>query len=747
MSSLLLLKYLMKRWLYPLLGALVFYGGMLMAYEVVGVTKEIFSVGAPFRWVGPMLLLAVPDNLGIVLPMAAVLGGLMGTQHLSEGSELVAAQGLGVGMRVLVKPWLLLSAGLLVLANLNAHYVVPWANATQQTAQARMFEEARTRFLKPGAPPWSPPRAPRNAVWVAPDNQIHLMEVNNERVQHLVARSLKWAQSDKPFEHSQINLKLEDLKGVTIHKADGKVMLIQEQEHTYAIDVPPVPRILKSTHMRFQATRDLLAMPGAEPLVELSRRFTLPLASCALLLLGIALGLGHPRFQKGGAVVKSLAVIVVYYLVMKYFENQVLSGKAETVFPKLMIFLLPVVFLAAGFVLLVRKLHPHHSNRLARLAPVRAVARWLDRAPRAFRILQAVQAAAGTLADWALRLVPGRRSGAAAGRGVLPRWATGLWWRNWGSVVGTFLALSFLIEYASLAGDLMQNHVSGLVFVRYWLWNLPTFLAVVLPLAFLLGGVLSLSEATVSREWVAMRAGGISFPQWCRAGAKGWGTVMALTFLLQAGVAPEAFQRADPLYQQIKGRPARSLKTRPAWLNLGSTGVVWFLDGSQRWGFPLKPASREVPILLRWNMQAERSEALPWDGLAFLPGPQTVDLFPSRALRDSTSAEATGTLDLFQWQKWAPDPERASMIWSRLFGFLAGPCLLFAMLSFAFPSPRGGRGQALGYCLVAGLIYMGLQALFSGAAKAGEFPPLWGTLCPILLVLGFGLSRLHRLRT
>lgn len=736
----------MKRWLFPLLGALLFYGGMLMAYEVVGVTKEIFSVGAPFRWVGPLLLLAVPENLGIVLPMAATLAGLMGTQHLSEGSELVAAQGLGVGKRVLVTPWAILSVGLLVAATLNAHFVVPWANATQQVVQSRMLEEARTRFLKPGAPPWSPPRAPRNAVWVGPDHQIHLMEVTGDRVQHLVAQSLKWAQTEKPFEHSQITLKLENLSGVTVHKADGKVMLIQEREHLYSVDVPPVPRFLRSTHMRFQATRDLLAEPTPEALVELSRRFTLPLASCALLLVGVALGLGHPRFQKGGAVVKSLGVIVIYYLMMKYFENQVLSRKPATAFPSVVIFLLPLVFLAAGFVLLNRRLHPHHSNRFGRLAPVRALRTWFRSAPRAARVASILKELAAALVNKVRGLLPARRA-PAAGRPVLPQWANGLWWRNWGSVMGTFLALSFLIEYASLAGDLMANHVSGLVFVRYWLWNLPTFLAVVLPLAFLLGGVLTLSEATVTREWVALRAGGISFPQWCRSGIRSWGTVLGLTFLLQAAVSPEAFQRADPLYQQILGRPARSLKTRPAWLNLGSTGVVWFLDGAVRWGFPLKPASRDVPVLLRWEMQAERSQALPWDGLAFLAGPRTIDLFPSRALRDSTSAEETSTPDLFQWQKWAPDPERATMIWSRLLGFLAGPCLLFAMLSFAFPSPRGGRGQALGYSLVMGLVFMGLQALFSGAAKAGEFPPLWGILCPILLVLGFGLARLHRLRT
>jgi lipopolysaccharide export LptBFGC system permease protein LptF len=104
-------------------------------------------------------------------------------------------------------------------------------------------------------------------------------------------------------------------------------------------------------------------------------------------------------------------------------------------------------------------------------------------------------------------------------------------------------------------------------------------------------------------------------------------------------------------------------------------------------------------------------------------------------------------LDLFHWQKWAPDPERAALLWGRLFNWLAGPCLLFAMLPYAFPSPRGGRGSSLGYSLVAGLIFMGLQALFSGAAKAGDLPSAWGVLCPMMLLVGFGLMRLNRLRT
>ncbi|HJW08497.1 MAG TPA: LptF/LptG family permease, partial [Holophagaceae bacterium] len=73
--------------------------------------------------------------------------------------------------------------------------------------------------------------------------------------------------------------------------------------------------------------------------------------------------------------------------------------------------------------------------------------------------------------------------------------------------------------------------------------------------------------------------------------------------------------------------------------------------------------------------------------------------------------------------------------------------LALAMLSFAFPGPRAGRGQAMGFGLVGGLLYLGLQTLFGGAAKAGELAPIWGVLAPFVLLLGFAFLRLPRLRT
>lgn len=734
-------RYFLKRWSQPLLGALFFYGGLILTYELVGQSKQIFSIGASYRWLIPALLIQVPEILGMVFPMAAVLGGLLGSQHLSEGSEMVAAQGLGVGIRSILKPWLVMSAVLLVLAFLNSNLLVPRTNAIHLAIQARMVDEAQTRILKPGSPPFFPPNMPNNALWIDTSGEIHVMESGPQGVQHLVARSMDWTRVEKDGRLSLINIDFRDLSGTLFQRSNRSIVHIQQKTLSFSFPVQAPSRpVLAATPARYLSTGMLFQKSSADARVELARRFSLPVATCALLLLGISLGLGHPRFQKGGAIIKSLGVILAYYILDQLLSNQILAGKYRMVAGMLA---LPWIFLAIGFLLLWRRLRPHRS------APgfLRRMLAWPKRqfllrvAPTTHLVLALLKRALPHPTRFFRWLKHGRRD-----QGTLARWTRSLWWRNWGATIGTFLTLSLLLDFATVASQLSRNKVPASVFFHYWISNLPTFLGIVLPLAFLLAGVLALSEATASREWVALRAGGVSLFQWTMAGVKAWGSLLVLTFLLQSLVAPLLVERADTLWNRIKNRPSKHLQVKP-WLYLGSTGILWFLDGPTRWGFPLKNQSEGAPVLLRWEMREYQSEQLPWNAMAWTPGPVAGDLFPDQALRKVSNPLGASTPDLYRWQRWAPDPERAVMLWGRLLNWLAGPLLLFAMLPFAFPSPRGGRGQALGLALVAGLVYMGAQALFNGAARAGDIPGFWGVIAPMVTLLGVGLLGLRRLRT
>ena len=726
-----LLKYLLKRWTLPLLGGVLFFSGLLIANDMVQLSQEIFSQGAPIEWLLPIILTTFPETLALVLPMAAILGGLLGTQQLSEGSEMVASQGLGVGMRSILKAWALLSLGLILLASLNAHLIVPNMGQSIDKIENRMAEDTKTRFLKPGAAPFFPSQNPESGVWVAPSGEIHLFEVTHAEVQHLVAKDLSWHRQGTQGEKASIILKLQNLKGCYYQKSNGSVGLLDQQSQILKIDLPSRPAILAPTPVRYLSTLQLLKTRTKDCWIELGRRITLPFSTVAFLLLGIALGLEHPRFRKGGALVRSLGVILVYYLIMKFSENWYLAEKGTEIY----LFMPPLILLLVGILVLFWKMQPHRASRFSITNMYNNCINYIEKLK--YIIFRSPE------------LLPVRSTSQRpilpSSPGILGRWTRRLWWRNWGATLGTLLTLDLLIEFARLAAELSKNGLPYSLFVKYWLWNLPSFLIIAFPVSFLLGGVLAFSDAAVAREWVALRAGGASLLQWIGSGAKAWVSILLISLVMQAVVAPAVLGRADSLHRTIKNKPDRIYQSKP-WMHLTSSEVLWFLEKDYRWGFTLKSPG-QGPILYRWKRDTARADQLPWDRLHFESGPEASKLFPNEALRRSSRAEETSTLDLLLWQKWAPDAERATMFWGRLLDWLAGPCLMFAMLAFTFPAPRRGRGQVLGVSLVIGLLFLGMQALLGGAARAGEIPALWGVVAPLLVLLGTGFVNLKRLKT
>lgn len=728
-----LFRYTLRRWLFPIGGAILFYGGLLLAKELVDISKEVFNLGASFKWLMPMVLLAVPETFMLVLPMAAVLGGLIGTQQMVQSSELVASQGLGIGSRLLLKPYLLLSLFLLFLAGVNSHLLVPAVNHLQASVRIQMLEEARTRFLRTGQAPRVPPGSPGQSVWMAPNGEIHVMEVSPTGIQHMIAKGISYAIQPQPDGGHVLDMRLNNLDGSVFQVQTGSVVHLHQESQDLRFRLPGISKILAPTPLRYLKTFEIMKLKSPASDVELSRRLSLPFASVAFLLFGIAMGLGHPRFQGGGSILKSLGIILVYYFFNMMFENKIMQSNHQAFYYQL---LLPWMFLAAGFWLLQRKLKPHKSNTPLNILKSRMIGQLSHFMVWIRDFLQSLKPASLVAAD----IQKDRPSSS-----ILNGWACSLWAKSWGGTLGTLLALDLLIEYATLVGDLSRNHKSLLDFLYYWVFNLPTFMNTALPITFLLGTLFAFGQATLTAEWVALRAGGVSLIQWVWSARRAWLSVLFTTAVLQLWVAPIAYVQADKIYRQILNRPPTS-STRNSWLYLGSTGVLWNQQQQTRWGFPLKPAL-EAPILLRWKTGDSFALGLPWGGTKLVRGPAAETLFPETSLREPTHADMTSTGDLFKWQRWAPDPNRATLLWTRIFSWLAGPCLVLATLSWAFPAARSGRGQALGMGLVIGLLYLGLQGIFIGASKSGEIPAPLGALAPMLFFAGFGFMRLRQLRT
>jgi lipopolysaccharide export system permease protein len=716
-------RYVLRAWLGYLLGALLLFGGLLLIHETVTLTKGLLAERASFKWLPVFLLLAIPEVLALVLPMAALFGGLLGTQRLAQGSELVAAQGLGTGSRVFYRPWALLGAALVLVSGMNAHLLIPEVHRVQTILRNRLAEEAKQRFLRPGAPPIPLQGDHPQALWTSPGGQVHILEVNPKGIQHLVSDRVRWLWEPLDAEQSRLNLRLEAVSGSFLPRDGTGAAQLRQASQTISFPIKIRTRTINSTRFRDAATPALLLQDHPEARAELARRFSLPVLAAALLLVGAALGYGHPRFRQGSGLFSGLSVMVVYYVAYRILEGR-LEASNSFAFPLLM--LLPIFLLFAGIVFLTRRMHPHRSWEVPLLGGLgRRLGRaWILWKSTAFPDRAHVQG-------------PGRRN-------VLGVWSRTLWLRSWGGVLATLLFLHLLIEYSSRAGDFAQAHRGILEFLVYWWWRVPNFLVTALPVSFMLGTVLALGRATLSNEWVALRTGGVSLGQWIWKARGAWGAVLAGTLLVHHVAVPAGEVRVRRILEGLRERSVEHDEAR--WQYLGATGVLWYMEGGVRWGFPLKPPG-EAPSLLVWKPGQTHSQGLPWGGFGLQQGPEADRLFPDASLLGTPVPEENSTLSLLRWQRWAYDPARAAHLWSRLLGWLAGPCLVFAVLSRAFPNPRSGRGGALAGALIIGLVFLGLQLLFNGAASAGEVPAVWGILGPLLFTLGAGALQLRHLRT
>jgi len=784
-----LVRYFLKRWGFHVLVGFVFFGGLLMAWEVRVLSKTIFEQHASIHNLIPLLLTTLPWNVGLILPMTAVLGGLLGTQHLSEGSELVASQGLGHGTRGFLKPWALLSAIMMICSVINAHWISPWAGRMERQLFYNMAQEAvlmggymprageEPKLLRGNALSQSLSGEQNKSASLSDqaiywgmskdDDRLHIMQIGPDFVSHLVSSNYSYKiekakpESHDPYEHMWLSFRFEDVNGRATskdHDLNGRLTDLSYKVFEVSRPLQITKQALyQPTAMRHMNTRELLQAaksdaPGVKGTagVELSRRFSNPLACCALLLLGISIGLSHPRFYKGGALLKSIALILFYFIVVKVVEGLIDSNTIDWTYVSIAA---PFLFLLAGWLLLYKKMYPHRYQRHKKMDALigflqklrrHSFVGWTKRIRKGVMVLP-------NLITARFRLDHGKFY---SRNKLIARWTSKKWWANFTGILAIFMVFHVFMEFAGLAHFMAKGDGQLLLFVKYWVCNLPVTLPFILPVVFLLAWVLTFSDASVSREWTALKAGGTSLVQWVCSSWKAWGLAIFATFAMDAYISPKAFASQDYYYRQIKGAENRSAKKdvtpiadeSPTTLFLGSTGVFWYSEGSVRWGFPLSSPAGS-PSMIFWERGQKFTQQLNWDANDWTQGMDAETLFPASSLRQYQKTDEIPTLDLFTWQTWAPSADRGTLLWGRLLKWLVGPCLFFAALGFAFPPPRKGRGQALGYALILSLIFMWMQNLFEGASKAGQFPPLWGIIAPMLILIAFGLINLRRLRT
>jgi LPS export ABC transporter permease LptG/LPS export ABC transporter permease LptF len=716
------------------------------------------ATGAEVAW---MLLLSVPWIVVLTLPMAFLLGVLVGVGRLSADSELVALRACGVGPWAIYRPLLLFGSGLAVVVFFLYNAVLPRANDVLGQTMARIAATSIVNVISPRTF-----REPRPGVTLFFDRA-------GADGRSLEGVFLRLSDEDPASDRDEIvvarrgALRLEedrlwlDLESSTVHQYSPsdpsryRVSWNRSQRILFAGAVTRDSRsqVTYEKGLRAQSLADLMASAARAAKtserhrlawVEIHKKFAIPLACLAFALVGIPLAETSRRGGRGSSFALSLAILLAYYVLLSSGETWAQKGVLS---PAAAIWL-PDALLGALGLFLLRGLG-------------RERARW-----RRFRRPPAAAPEGPEVPR------PGRawlggflRFPAILDRYVLARFAS-----SFALVLLSVLAIAAIVDYADQSDEILRHRPPPEVVLGYYRSFLLSIGHQIAPFVALVATLLTFGALSKNNEDTACRASGVSLHR--------LGAPILIAAVLAGGVSFWVGETVLPLAHQKEARYRNLLRGRPpdqglvtaadrAW-HYDSSGRIWHREeGPPAEATLLSPSVFEIGPDFQLVRRTLAREAQ-WDGRTwrFRQGwtrsfserqetsyatflEESVPGDPPRSFRnEARPPDQMGYRELSRYARSLsrsgyPTEALRTALAERVARPLLIPLMALVALPFAFRMGRRGALAGIGIGLLLGMALLVLSELFSRLGGVGALPPalaawtpdvLFGTAAAILLL-------------
>ncbi len=549
-----------------------------------------------------IFLYTLPNALTLTIPMAVLVGILLGLSRLASDSEITAMRAAGMGALDFVRIISLVSAAALGLGLINSLYLVPTSSTalialgdSLKNSQAsfeiqpRVFYEDFKNYVlyiqdvRPaaGAALWhhvfladlTQPGNPNvttadQAIVVngAGDNGQNTQNIQSIRL-HLLNGSQHQTSTTDPNQYNIATFASTDLPIQTGN---------QEDTHLGRSDTPLLALSLSELMRRGNQPDSTDHRNSNIYRIEFNKRFSYPFACLVLMLVGVPLGLSSKRGGKSTGFVLTILLVFIYYFVSFIGVALAKNGKLS---PFLGVWGANLIFAAAGAFLLYQmsrggialsvfaSIGQRLSKLVARVTSGSADPESRLHPPDIATVLRRLRGILGTrfpliLDDYVMR-----------------EYLT-----SFALVLAAFTTLFLVFTFFELIGDIIRNR-TPLVTVGDYLFNLiPFILYSVTPLCSLVAVLITFGSLNRTSELTAMKATGISL---YRVVAP----ILVITILLSAGLfafdefyLPAANRRQEALRSVIKGKPAQTfLRPDRKWISGQSNpaaGQITRTDGS-----------------------------------------------------------------------------------------------------------------------------------------------------------------------
>jgi LPS export ABC transporter permease LptG/LPS export ABC transporter permease LptF len=780
-------RYVIREILPPALISLLIFTFVLEIPPVMAQLEQLVAKGVSWGIAGRMLLTLIPQALGLTIPMALLVGLLVGLGRMSSDREAVALLATGVSPYRLLRPVLLLA----LVAGAATLYVmlkaIPDANQTFRQLSYDVISKKVENDVHPQVffddfPGWvlftrdiethgggwkdvlvADTRTPdQPTVFLAHEGRLVL-----DRAKRTVELRLK---DGTKYGNTTIS---NGKPAVETFRFPGELVVSLDPNSVF----PRVDLLQRGlAEMTIPELRSQMAdklahhLPPHQEIIFIQQKFSFPAACVVLAIIGLALGLTVAREGKFAGFVVGVGVIFAYYILM-YLADAVAkgyyssAGAAGTLTIAEAARWVPnVVLLPVGILALIWR---------ARWAEGRLPFRWAHRlSARAAAWWTARQAQASNAAPESHAGAPGRRgdrvivviripSPSWMLPNILDRYISRLYARTAGISFLALLGLFYISTFIDRSDKMFKGQASASQVATLLAYMTPQFVYYVIPLAALLSVLVTFGILSRTSEISVMKACGISVYRMSApllAISLAWSLAL---FGLEQRIMARANQRAEAADAVIRGRPPRTSNPLDRRWLVGRDGDIYHYSY-------FDPRTRALDRLIvyrpakgQWALESEtytpraRFTGGTWQAQngwrqGFTPRDTRWEAFSARALPleppDYFEAEEplADMMTVPQLKKYIDDlhatgidvvPLSVELQRKLAFPFVTVVMTLLA-IPFAMTTGKRGTLYGIGIGIVLALSYWIVGGAFTAIGKAGLLAPALAGWAPNIIAAG-----------
>src|SRR5271156_4160754 len=526
--------------------------------------------------VARIIAYTLPNALTVTIPMAVLVGILLGLSRLAADSEITAMRASGMGAIDFVRIVSMVSAVALALGLLNSLYIAPRAasglialgdslKSSQASfeVQPRVFYEEfkdRVLYIQDASP------AAGAALW----HHVFLADLTEPTDPHIITADQAVVVNGTPNTPDAQTIRLHLLNGgqhdtsatdpnqyniSTFTSTDVPIETeAPEDAHLGRVNTPIQALSLAELWRNANAIKATSGRESSIYRIEFNKRFSYPFACLVLMLVGVPLGISSKRGGKSTGFVLTILLVFIYYFLSSVGVAFAQSGKLS---PFLGVWGANLLFAAAGAILLYQM-----SRGGIALSIVSTIGVWLSKLVTRLTSNGHESANARSNHDTATLLRPFRSISRIQFPLLLDDYVMREYATNFAIVLSSFSTLFLIFTFFELIGPIFKNRTPLITVGEYLINLIPFILYNVTPLCALVAVLVTFGAFNRTSDLPAMKSSGISLYRIIAP-------VLFVTLLISAGLfifdefyLPAANRRQEALLSIIKDKPAQTF-SRP----------------------------------------------------------------------------------------------------------------------------------------------------------------------------------------